>query len=795
MRKTVVILTVSGLAGGLFSLTTPDPVAAANVPADFVDSPVGSFSKPTAVEWLPGDEIVVLEQGGRVRVGDPAGRFRTALTISDICSNGERGLLGFTHDPAFLTNRFVYVYYTRDEPAAPGDCVNRVSRFTLNDTIDRASEVVLLDNISSVNTNHNGGDLDIGSDGFLYVAVGDAGRDPRGDSGSAGSNDAAQDLSLLNGKILRITLDGQPAPGNPLIGPGTARCATRGNTPDTPTTQCQEIFAWGLRNPYRIAFDRNDGADTFYINDVGQGTREEVNVGVAGGNYGWPTREGFCRQGLNPPCAPSTGGLTDPITDYGRSYGSYITAGAFVPDGLWPAAYDGSYLFGDGGSGNIWRIDARGAVDYDTPFATGAFGLTDMTFGFDAAGRMVLYYVQIGGSLRKVTPPPAPAAPTANQLRMIPVTPFRAYDTGDVDAVPVGTKRGDVHNGTTRRIDLDPPQLYAAAMVNITYANTRGAGFIRAWQGGASRPATSSLNADSPGTVGANVTIVPLDGTGSFVIESTLTSRLVVDVLAWFEPAAAATAAGRYIGLPPARLVDTRITAGTPLTSGSDNPYARSGVDITVDPTGRVGFPSDGTAAAVVLSVAALGNPSGGGWVSLFPSGGTWPGSSNVNVVANDVRANLVIVPLGADGKVTIRTLNVDDVVLDVLGYVTSASAQPSTSGLYSPRPQTRIVDTRDAVGFGRLLPEAVSTVTIPSAAGASVVVQNLTIVNNDGPGWVAAFPSVADPPFVSTLNYSAPNQIRAVLAFTTLPSSKTVGYRTMTPTDLVVDVVGTFTA
>jgi glucose/arabinose dehydrogenase len=785
MRKTVTIVTVSGLVGGLLLLTTPAPVAAASVPSGFVDGPVASFTKPTTVEWLPSDEIVVLEQGGRLRVGDPAGSFRTALTISDICDNGERGLLGFTHDPAFLTNRFVYVYYTRDEPAAPGGCVNRVSRFTLLDTIDRASEVVLLDNISSVNTNHNGGDLDIGSDGLLYVAVGDAGRDPRGDSGSAGSNDAAQDLSLLNGKILRITLDGQPAPGNPLIAPDTVRCATRGNTPSTPGSWCQEIFAWGLRNPYRIAFDRNDGSDTFFINDVGQGTREEVSVGVAGGNYGWPACEGFCGRP----------GTIDPITDYGRSYGSYITAGAVVPNGLWPSAYDGAYLFGDGGSGEIWMMDGNRSVDYDAPFAKGAFGLTDMTFGFDTAGRMVLYYVQIGGSLRKVTPPPVAAPPTSTQLRMLPVTPFRAYDTGDSGAAPIGTERGDVFNGTTRRIDLDPPQPYAAAMVNITYANTRGAGFVRAWPSGSPRPLTSSLNADSAGTAGANVTIVPLDASGSFVIESVMTSRLVVDVLAWFEPASGATTAGRYIGLPPGRLVDTRIDAGTALTSGSDNPYSRAGDDITVTPTGRLGFPSDGTAAAVVLSVAALGNPSDGGWVALFPSGGAWPGSSNVNVVADDVRANLVIVPLGSDGKLTVRTLNVGHVVLDVLGYVTSASAPASTSGLYSPRPQARIVDTRVAAGFGRLGPGAVSTVTIPSATTASAVVQNLTIVNNEAAGWVAAFPSVDDPPFVSTLNYSSPNQIRAVLTFTTLPESKAVGFRSLVATDLVVDVVGTFTA
>jgi glucose/arabinose dehydrogenase len=129
-------------------------------------------------------------------------------------------------------------------------------------SIDPASEVVLLDDISSHNGNHNGGNLEIGSDGFLYVSVGDAGgTNPRGDSGV---NQAAQDLSLLNGKILRVTLDGRPAPGNPLTGPNSAPCATAGISAPR-STQCQEIFAWGLRNPYRFAFDRNDGSDRFRL--------------------------------------------------------------------------------------------------------------------------------------------------------------------------------------------------------------------------------------------------------------------------------------------------------------------------------------------------------------------------------------------------------------------------------------------------------------------------------------------------------------------------------------------------
>ena len=237
MRRLISSLVVAGTVLGTIAALPAASAQAAAVPSGFTDAEVASFSSPTAVEWLPNDQVVVLEKGGRIKVGPPAGPFVTAHTISNICTDSERGLLGLTPDPAFLGNGFVYVYYTRTAPARPvaASTASAASRWSAS-TIVPGSEVVLIDNISSNAGNHNGGDVDIGSDGFLYVAVGDAGRDPRGDSGSGGGNDAAQDLSLLNGKILRITLDGQPAPGNPISGPSTVACGSRGNTPSTPST-------------------------------------------------------------------------------------------------------------------------------------------------------------------------------------------------------------------------------------------------------------------------------------------------------------------------------------------------------------------------------------------------------------------------------------------------------------------------------------------------------------------------------------------------------------------------------
>jgi glucose/arabinose dehydrogenase len=757
--------------------------SAASVPAGFSDAALATFDSPTAVEWL-GDRIVVLEQAGRIRVGRPGAAFTTAVDL-DVCSQGERGLLGLTHDPAFASNGFVYVYYTHPGPAG---CVNRVSRFRLDDTrIDVATEFVLLDNISSINTNHNGGDLDVGSDGNQYVAVGDAGRDPRGDSGSAGNNDAAQDLSLLNGKILRITVNGLPAPGNPYTGPGTARCATRGNTPSTPRTVCQEIFAFGLRNPYRIAFDRNDGSDRFFINDVGQGTFEEVDVGRVGANYGWPAREGNCPQGDTPPCPGPGPGVIDPITAYGRSLGQSITGAAFVPNGLWPTQFDGGYLFGDYLSGNIWLRRANGAIDYGNPFATGADGLTDMTFGFDATGRTVLYYTA-GGQLRVITPTAAPATAATSNLKLVPTAPIRAYDTGNA----IGTTRGNVHALTTRRVDLAPPGDYEAALVNLTYAATRGPGHITVWHPRGLRPTASSLNADREGAVVANATIVPLDDNGSFVLESVATGRVVVDVMAWFDQTSAASDDGRFVSINPARLVDTRLPTGTPLPSGSPNPWTATSRGFDVTTLGHLGLPTDGSASAVVLSVVALPEPGMTGWISAYPGGGGFTGTSNVNVRPGEVRANLVVVPLGGANHVGLRLHNIRDTVVDVAGYITSDAAPVSSAGLYNAIDARRVVDTRRDLGFAALGRQTPAGLTLPGSSGASAVVQNLTVVQPEARGHLSAHPTPTTP-VVSNLNWDGPRQVRAVLALTRLGPGGTMRYTSHVPTDFVVDIAGYF--
>ena len=207
MRKcAAVALMITSVVVSVVNVAAPKVDAGTVVPAGFTDALVATPGQATGIASLPDGTVVVLVQSGSVRLirGDvllPA----PALTMSLApCNGGERGLLGVAVDPDFKVNGYLYLYFTRPSPGSPGGCVNRASRFTMTgNAIDPNSEIILVDNISSNAGNHNGGDLEIGGDGFLYISVGDAGADPRGDSSP---NNAAQDLSLLNGKILIISL-------------------------------------------------------------------------------------------------------------------------------------------------------------------------------------------------------------------------------------------------------------------------------------------------------------------------------------------------------------------------------------------------------------------------------------------------------------------------------------------------------------------------------------------------------------------------------------------------------------
>lgn len=367
----------------------------ATLPPGFTETLIASgLSNPTAMQFAPDGRLFVCQQGGALRVIKNGALLATPFLTLSVDSNGERGLLGVAFDPNFAVNQYVYVYYTTTTVPVH----NRVSRFTANgDVVVPGSEVVILDldNLGFA-TNHNGGAIDFGPDGKLYIAVGE-------------NADAflSQSLTSRFGKMLRINTDGSPAAGNPTTFPGISG-ATQG--------VYQSIWAVGLRNPFTFAFNPG-GPPTMFINDVGGGSWEEVNNGLPGANYGWPNTEGYT---TNP-------NYTTPKYAYPHSGGAVtgcaITGGAFYAPAAatFPAAYVGTYFFADYCSGWIKRIDPTLQPGVPIDFASGINLPVDLKVGPDAnlyylaRGNGRVYRVQYGSAAPQITSHPANATVVVGQ--------------------------------------------------------------------------------------------------------------------------------------------------------------------------------------------------------------------------------------------------------------------------------------------------------------------------------------------------------------------------------------------
>src|SRR5687767_2009887 len=339
--------------------------SAATVPAGFTDTLVASgLNTPTAMALAPDGRIFVCQQGGALRVIKNGALLPTPFLTVTVDSSGERGLPGVAFDPNFVSNQLVYVYYTATTPTIH----NRISRFTASGDVALAgSETIIteLPNLSTA-TNHNGGAIHFGSDGLLYVAVGD---------NANGAN--AQSLATRLGKMLRITSTGAIPTNNPFF--------------NTATGDNRAIWALGVRNPFTFSFQ--GGTGRMFINDVGQNVWEEINDGIAGSNYGWPTCEGFC----NPPNAS----FRDPIFAYPNDANTCaITGGAFYNPAInqFPAQFVGNYFFSDFCGGWIRTLNpANGNAVSD--FATGISLPVDLKVSPDG----FLYYLARGaGSVNRI---------------------------------------------------------------------------------------------------------------------------------------------------------------------------------------------------------------------------------------------------------------------------------------------------------------------------------------------------------------------------------------------------------
>jgi hypothetical protein len=394
---------------------------AAPAPAQLSLSQVGNgFSQPLFVTAAPGDvdpnRLYVVEKGGTVRTlnastttpGTPGSTFLNLPSIlgaGQLLTAGEQGLLGMAFGPGFANgNGFVYVNYVGSNGTTQGE--TRVDRFTVSGGSvvagSRANVLTFAQNVAG-QTNHKGGWIGFGPDNSLYIATGDggSGNDPL-------SN--AQNRTVLLGKMLRINPSTGAAGGytipatNPFVG--------------NLSGFREEIFAYGLRNPFRNSFDRATG--NLYIADVGQGAREEINFVASGSNggqnFGWRRFEGNILTPNISDSTPDAADVTFPIHDYPRTNGNGAVTGGYVYRGGDildnGQSLNGTYIFGDFVSGRVYSFRFNGSTLSDFMERTTEMnslailgGNSLASFGEDNLGR--LYAVDLGGQIYRIVPEPA----------------------------------------------------------------------------------------------------------------------------------------------------------------------------------------------------------------------------------------------------------------------------------------------------------------------------------------------------------------------------------------------------
>ncbi|MCP4684411.1 MAG: glucose dehydrogenase [bacterium] len=362
------------------------------------------LQSPVLLTFAPGDtsRLFVVEQSGSIRlIKSGVTQSTPFLDIrSRVSSGGERGLLGLAFHPRYSENGFFYVYYTASSPTGQ----TTVSRFSVSgtnlDSATSSSEQIVL-STHQPEGNHNGGMIAFGpNDSLLYIGLGDGG-------GGGDPNNLAQTPDTLLGKMLRIDVDaGTPyavPPDNPFVGAN-----------DT----LPEIWAIGLRNPWRWSFDRATG--DMWIADVGQGVWEEIDfqpVSSSGGeNYGWRLKEGDHCYNPSSGCDPS-GALDDPIYEYRHETGPFgfrcSVTGGFVYRGCAVPDLRGAYFFAEYCSGEIWsfRYDGSSLTDFQdrTTELTGGSTYQISAFGEDANGELyILEYDALDGKVHKIVPDGVP---------------------------------------------------------------------------------------------------------------------------------------------------------------------------------------------------------------------------------------------------------------------------------------------------------------------------------------------------------------------------------------------------
>jgi len=410
----------------------PNPIPQSIPPGEVIglESIATGMTSPNWATSAPGDSgrLFVVDQTGTLWAVNLASGDKTVfadlsallvpLGVGGPGTYDERGFLGLAFDPNYQTNGLLYTYTSEpadgaaDFPVPLGAAANHYAVVTewhvtnpqnASSVVDPNSRRVVL-RVGEPQFNHNGGALNFGPDGMLYIALGDGGAgDDQGAGHSANGN--GQDLSNVLGKILRINPHATTAPngqyGVPSDNP-LANAESVGGATGCADGACDEIYAWGFRNPFRFSFDAGTGA--MYVGDVGQNDIEEVDVVTAGNNYGWPVKEGsFCFDNNGTgngfvtddnPCPAQPAGLVDPLVQYDHDEGVAVVGG-FVYRGNRAHTLAGRYLFGDyahgANQGRLFAIDKSSNGTAGATFSElrvygqGGLGMSLLGFGEDAS--------------------------------------------------------------------------------------------------------------------------------------------------------------------------------------------------------------------------------------------------------------------------------------------------------------------------------------------------------------------------------------------------------------------------
>jgi glucose/arabinose dehydrogenase len=490
-------------------------VLCASVEAAFRTEPVsGGFSAPVFVTAPPGDtsRLFIVEQiSGRIRIYDrDSGTILGTdfLDVTGLLAGGEQGLLGLAFHPQYSINGFFYVNFTA--PGGGGAGHTEIARYRVagspanSNVADPASKKLII-SYDQPESNHNGGWLGFGLDGYLYIAAGDGG----GGNDQHGTIGNGQSRTTLLGKILRLDVDN----GDPYAIPD-------GNPYKGDPAFLNEIWAFGLRNPFRCSIDRQTG--DLWIGDVGQNTREEIDFDPAGSgglNFGWRPREGtIATPGISEtPVTTATG----PVFDYGRTVGTTVIGG-FVYRGSKIPELEGKYVFGDYGSLTFWVMTHNGST-FTAQDQTSVFNPSNAiqsltSFGEDGVGELYICDYTAGAIFAIVPGHPVAADDSLvrarNSAGKINVSQLLANDSDALGhSLTVASVTSPSVQGATISLDgdwvvYDPPSGFNGAD-SFSYTVSDGTGFT----------ATGNVSVTvSPDGGGQTLNIISATHSGSDVI-------------------------------------------------------------------------------------------------------------------------------------------------------------------------------------------------------------------------------------------------------------------------------------